>query len=396
MIPDIARQASAFILSQPLPSYRRFLHETIDFNERLIGIKGARGSGKTTLILQYARQGAIPLEKILYVACDHPAMAGRGIYELAQTFYQEGGKLLLIDEVHKAKGFASALKAIRDTFGLQVIFSGSSALRIEHELADLSRRAVVYELPVLSLREFMEIETGQHFAPCSLDDILTNHQALTMALGARLRPIEFFRKYLHHGAYPFFLESRQSYQQKLLEVVNLTIDSDLCGIYNIEPVKLDKLKKILYMLCTTPPAELNKSKLSSAVGTSWPTLSRYLERMQAGGLLHSVRAGSGMRAANKPDKLLLNNPNLFYTLCAAPSIGAIREAFFVSQLSHGHQVHYHDRGDFIVDDHFIFEIGGASKNSRQLDRQSDAYVVADDIETGSPNRIPLWLFGMGY
>lgn len=396
MIPDIARQASAFILSQPLPSYRRFLHGAIDFNERLIGIKGARGSGKTTLILQYAREGIIPLEKILYVACDHPAMAGRGIYELAQTFYQEGGKLLLIDEVHKAKGFASELKAIRDTFGLQVIFSGSSALRIEHELADLSRRAVVYELPVLSLREFMEIETGQHFAPCSLDDILTSHQALTMAIGARLRPIEYFRKYLHHGAYPFFLESRQSYQQKLLEVVNITIDSDLCGIYNIEPAKLDKLKKILYMLCATPPVELNKSKLSSAVGTSWPTLSRYLERMRAGGLLHSVRAGSGMRAVNKPDKLLLNNPNLFYALCAAPSIGAIREAFFVSQLSHGHQVHYHDRDDFIVDDHFIFEIGGAGKNGRQQDRQSNAYLVADDIETGSPNRIPLWLFGMGY
>jgi len=323
-------------------------------------------------------------------------MAGRSLYELAQAFYQEGGKLLLIDEVHKAKGFAVELKAIRDTFGLQVIFSGSSALRIEHELADLSRRAVVYELPVLSLREFMEIETGQHFDPCSLNDLLTSHQALAAALCARLRPIEYFRKYLRHGAYPFFLESRQSYQQKLLEVINLTIDSDLCGIYNIEPVKLDKLKRILYMLCSTPPVELNKSKIASVVGISWPTLSRYLERMQAGGLLHCVRAGSGMRAVNKPDKLLLNNPNLFYALCAAPDIGAIRETFFVSQLAYGHQVHYHDRGNFIVDDRFIFEIGGAGKSSRQLDRQADACLAVDDIETGAPNRIPLWLFGMGY
>lgn len=397
MIPDIVRDASAFILSQPLPPYRRFLHDTIDFNERLIGIKGVRGSGKTTLILQYARESSgIPAGKILYVACDHPVMAGRSLYELAQSFYQEGGKLLLIDEVHKAKGFAVELKAIRDTFGLQVIFSGSSALRIEHELADLSRRAVVYELPVLSLREFMEVETGEHFTPCSLPDLLTSHQEVAATVCARLRPIEHFRNYLRHGAYPFFLESRQSYQQKLLEVINLTIDSDLCGIYNIEPVKLDKLKKILYMLCSTPPLELNKSKLSSAVGTSWPTLSRYLERMQAGGLLHSVRAGSGMRAVNKPDKLLLNNPNLFYALCAAPDLGAIRETFFVSQLSHGHQIHYHDRGDFIVDEQFIFEIGGAGKSGRQLERQTDAFLVADDIETGSPYRIPLWLFGMGY
>ena len=179
-------------------------------------------------------------------------------------------------------------------------------------------------------------------------------------------------------------------------MVNITIDSDLCGLYNIEPVKVDKLKKILYMLCSTPPVELNKSKLSSAVGTSWPTLSKYLELMQAGGLIHSVRGGSGMRTVNKPDKLLLNNPNLFHTLCAAPNIGAIRETFFVSQLSHRHQVHYHDQGDFIVDDRFIFEIGGAGKTAGQLGNQADSYIAADDIETGAPGQIPLWIFGMGY
>lgn len=396
MIPAILRQASAFILARPQPQYQRFLHAEIDFREPLIGIKGARGSGKTTLMLQYAQAGAIPVDKILYIACDHPAMIDISLYALAQIWYQEGGKLLLVDEIHKAKGFAPALKAIRDTFDLQVIFSGSSALRIGQELADLSRRAVVYELPVLSLREFIEIETGKHFSAYSLDELLSQHQAISAEVCRQIRPIEYLLKYMRHGAYPFYRESIATYSQKLLEVVNITIDSDLCGLYNIEPAKVDKLKKILYMLCSSPPVELNKSKLSGAVGTSWPTLAKYLELMEAGGLIHCVRGGSGMRAVNKPDKLLLHNPNLFHTLCAAPNIGTMRETFFVSQLSHRHQIHYHDQGDFIVDDRLIFEIGGANKTASQLGNQSDSYIAADDIESGAPGRIPLWILGMGY
>jgi predicted AAA+ superfamily ATPase len=323
-------------------------------------------------------------------------MAGVGIYELAQTFYQEGGRLLLLDEAHKAEGFALALKAIRDSFDLRVVFSGSSALRIENELADLSRRAVVYELPVLSLREFMEIETGERFAPCPLAEMVENHQEIAAGICARIRPIEFFRRYLRYGAYPFYLESEKTYGQKLIEVINITIDSDLCGLFNIAPRKREKLKRILYMLCSTPPVELNKSKLSAAVGASWPTLSGYLEKMAAGSLIHCIRAGRGMRAVNRPDKLLLNNPNLFHVLCAAPDTGALRETFFVSQLSHAHRLNCHDRGDYLVDERYVFEIGGAGKTTRQLGAQADAYVAADGIETGAPWQIPLWLFGMTY
>lgn len=396
MLPAIIRQASAFILARKQPGYHRFLHKEIDFNEPLIGIKGARGSGKTTIMLQYVLDSGIPKEKILYAACDHPAMAEIDLYQMAQTFFQEGGKLLLIDEIHKNKGFGPVLKAIRDTFDIQIIFSGSSALRIDNETTDLSRRAPLYELPVLSLREFMEIETESSFPSFSLEEITENHQAISAEVCSRIRPIEYFKKYLQYGAYPFFKESLQSYTQKLLEVVNITIDSDLCVLYNIEPAMLDKLKKILYMLCSTPPVELNKSKLSSAVGTSWPTLAKYLERLQAGSLLYQVRAGSGMRTVNRADKLLLNNANLFHALCATPNIGSIRETFFVSQLSHGHQVHYHDQGDFIIDDKLIFEIGGAGKTAKQLGQQKCGYVAADDIETGSPGQIPLWAFGLMY
>ena len=183
---------------------------------------------------------------------------------------------------------------------------------------------------------------------------------------------------------------------KLLEVINLTIDSDLCGIYNIEPSKLDKLKKIIYMLCSTKPYELNISKLSTAVGTSWPTLQKYLQRLDAGSLIHIVRAGEGMRAINKPDKLLLDNPNLFVVACGNGDIGSIRESFFVSQLVLHNQVHYHDKGDFIINDNYVFEIGGASKDASQLKGNKNGYVVNDDVEIGFDNKIPLWLFGFLY
>lgn len=396
MIPSILRQASAFILARPQPSYQRFLHQQIDFKEALIGIKGARGCGKTTLLLQHASKVELTPTQLLYIACDHPAMVDASLYELAQTFYQEGGQLLLLDEIHKIKNFATHLKAIRDTFDLQVIFSGSSALRMEHELGDLSRRAVVYELPVLSLREFMEIETGQTFTAVSLPELLDQHSNLAQQVMRQVRPIEQFKKYLSYGAYPFYRESLDNYPRKLLEVINQAIDSDLAGIYSIETSKLDKLKKLLYMLCSTDPVELNISKLSAAVGTSWATLAKYLERMQAGNLIHIVRAGSGMRTVNKPDKLLLDNANLFQVLCTSPNSGSLRETFFVSQLSYQHQVHYHDQGDFSVDDQWIFEIGGANKSLKQLKGQAQGYAALDDLVVGDGRRVPLWMFGMLY
>jgi predicted AAA+ superfamily ATPase len=347
-------------------------------------------------MLQYAQSTAWPASKMLYLSCDHPAMVDEDLFEIAQTFYQEGGKLLILDEIHKAKNFSLALKAIYDTFDLQVIFSGSSAIQISQMSADLSRRAVLFHLPVLSLREFIEIETGLKIAPVSLDQLLNQHQDIAFNLSQQLRPIEYFRRYCQTGAYPFYQESISNYPLKLLETINHTIDADLPAIFNLDPTKLDKLKKILYMLCTTPPVELNKAKLSGAVQTSWPTLAKYIALMQSADLLHSIRGGAGMRAVNRPDKLLLNNPNLFSVLCANPNIGSLRESFFVSQLSLQHQVHYHDQGDFLIDDQRVFEIGGASKTKQQIKHNKQAWLAVDDMEVGHGNTVPLWLFGLLY
>ncbi|AHF01746.1 ATPase AAA [Thiomicrospira aerophila AL3] len=396
MIHSVVRQTSQFILQRSQPSYQRFLLSKIDFNDRLIGIKGARGSGKTTLLLQYAKQCGLPLSKVLYVSCDHPAMVDADLFELAMTFYQEGGKLLLLDESHKAKQLGASLKAIYDTFDLKVIFSGSSAIQMTHQSADLSRRAVIFHLPALSFREFLEIETGIQIKAFSLAELLKNHQDIALDLTAQFRPIEHFRAYTQHGAYPFYQESLNNYPLKLLEVINHTIDSDLTSIFHIDSSKLDKLKKMLYLLCATPPLELNKAKISAALEASWPTIDKYIQLMASADLIHHLRGGSGMRAVNKPNKLLLANPNLFYVLCAEPNSGSVRESFFVSQLSHQHQVHYHHQADFIIDEQAIFEIGGAGKTKKQLQSLDNSYLALDDIEVGDHNTIPLWMFGLLY
>lgn len=396
MIPNVIRQASFFILSRPAEVYERFLLKQINAKEQLIGIKGARGAGKTTLLLQYVKSSGYPIEKILYISCDHPAMAGVSLYDLARDFFQEGGRLLLLDEIHKSRGFAPHLKAIRDTFDLQVIFSGSSAIQLDYESADLSRRVAMYQLPALSFREFLEIETSISFNALALEEVINNHLTLSSQVAGKIRPIEYFLKYIKYGAYPFYLESIENYPMKLLEVINLTIESDLPAIFNIESGKLDKLKKLLYMLCTTPPLELNKVKLSSAIGTSWPTISKYLALMSKAALIHQIRGGAGMRTVNKPSKLLLDNPNMFQVLCAQPNIGSLRESFFVSQLSHAHHLHYHDKADFIVDDTFVFEIGGPGKTRKQIKNHDAAYIIQDNIEAGSSNEIPLWAFGFLY
>lgn len=392
----ILQKISSQILSKDVPTYKRWLYGEIDFSGKLIGIKGPRGAGKSTILRQYALESGLNASKILYISCDHPAMAGESLYDIAEEFHAKGGDLLLIDEIHKSENFSRELKAIYDVFDLRVIFSGSSALQIENASADLSRRAVVHFLGVLSLREFCEIQTKEKFQAYTLQEILENHYDIATTIMKKIRPLEQFNNYLNYGCYPFYQESLSDYPQKLIEVINLTIDSDLCQIYNIDPSKLDKLKKIIYMLCVTKPYELNISKLSAAVGTSWPTLSKYLDRMDAGSLIHVVRGGKGMRAVNKPDKLLLDNPNLFRVLCASPDVGSIRESFFVSQVGLKHQVHYHNKGDFIVDEKIVCEIGGASKTDAQLQGNTNGYVVADEIEIGYENKIPLWLFGFLY
>jgi len=392
---SILTKLSKQFLAKKSCSFKRFLFSKIDFNAKVIGITGSRGAGKTTLLHQYAKASKYKSSQILYVTCDHPAMIDINLFELADSFSKRGGKLFLVDEIHKAVNFSRQIKAIYDFLDLHVIFSGSSAMIINHESGDLSRRASIYSLPVLSFREFLSL-SGQHFKAYSLPELLSDHEDIAIEVMEKIKPIEMFDKYLQYGAYPFYKESITDYSKRLLEVVNVTIDSDLSFIHHIDSDKRDKLKKILYMLCCTSPYEISKSKLSAEVGLSWPTLAKYLDYMSMGSLLHLVAGGVGHKSIQKPNKLLLNNPNLFQILCVNIDMGSLRESFFVSQLSYGHQIHYHHKADFIIDEKFIFEVGGPSKDEKQINELANAYLAIDDIESGFDRKIPLWLFGFLY
>ena len=377
--------------------FKRYMHNSLDMNEKLIGIIGSRGVGKTTFILQYLKELDIPFEKKLYFSADHFQVIKYSLYEIAEEFYKQGGKVLAIDEIHKYPNFEMELKSIYDTFDLKVIFSGSSALKLEHAKADLSRRAMLYRVNGMSFREFLEYETGQKFEAYGLEEILNNHTSLALKINEQIKPFEYFKKYLQYGYYPFYKENKNNYNQKLLEIVNVVLESDLPLIFNIEAKNIFKLKKLLSLLCQSKPYELNISKLSTKIEINRNTLYSYLHYLEAGSLtkmIKQVSKGDGILI--KPEKLYLNNTNLNFSYCEGSDIGTLREQFFVNQLHLQHSIHYSKIGDFLIDGHYIVEIGGKNKSFKQIKDIENSFVVSDDIEVGVGNKIPLWLFGFLY
>jgi len=389
----ILKKLSKAWLSKKVSSFYRDLYYDIDWNTKIIGIKGARGSGKTTILHQYAKNSKLKPSQILYISCDSPVMAGVDLFELATIFEQYGGKLILIDEIHKSKDFSTHIKSMYDFLDLQVVFTGSSAIILNHESGDLSRRATIHYLSSMSLKEFISLNHNIHLKSYTLEDILQNHEDISYEILEQIKPLEQYDLYLQYGAYPFFKESIVDYPTRLLDVINVTIESDLSAIFNIDASKQTVLKRVLNMLCNTSPYEISKSKLSQDTNIAWATLSKYLTYMKQGDLIHLVQAPTNHKKLNKANKMLLNNPNLFNVLCCEPNIGSVRESYFISQLNHKHTIHYYDEGDFIINDKYIFEIGGASKGDKQIKNIKNSFVVRDDIETGYNNIIPLWLFG---
>jgi len=377
--------------------FKRYMHNSLDMNEKLIGIIGSRGVGKTTFILQYLKELDIPFEKKLYFSADHFQAIKYSLYEIAEEFSKQGGEVLAIDEIHKYPNFEMELKSIYDTFDLKIIFSGSSALKLEHAKADLSRRAVLYRINGMSFREFLEYETGQKFDTYKLEDILQKHTNIALEINAKVKPFAYFKKYLEYGYYPFYKENRNNYSQKLLEVVNVVLESDLPLIFNIEPKNIFKLKKLLSLLCQSKPYELNISKLSTKIEINRNTLYSYLHYLEAGSLTMMVKQLSkGDGILTKPEKLYLNNTNLNFSYCTGHDVGTLREQFFVNQLHLHYTVHYSKIGDFLIDGQYIVEIGGKNKGFKQIKDIENSFVVADDIEIGSGAKIPLWLFGFLY
>jgi len=378
-------------------SYKRYLWKSVDHTDRLIGIVGARGVGKTTYILQYLQELDIPLQKKLYISADNIEIANSTLLEIAKEFLALGGEVLAIDEIHKYKNFEIELKQIYDTLDLKVIFSGSSALKLEHSKADLSRRAVLYRVNGLSYREFLEIKLGQSFKSYSLDEILENHVDIVFNDFSKFKPLEHWNEYLQYGFYPFYFENTQTYNIKLQETVNTVIEVDIPSIFNIRYESIINLKKLTKLICQSKPFKINIKEMSSKLSTDRDTLYSYMQYLHRGKIFNILRSkAKGDNIFLKPDKIYLNNTNLNYCYCEHQEVGTIRETFFANQLAQFHDISVPNNGDFIVNEKYIFEIGGKNKSFHQIKDLDNSFVVADNIESGFGNKIPLWLFGFLY
>ncbi len=386
------------LLQSTTITYKRYFFDEVDFNERLIGIIGDRGVGKTTFLLQYLKESPMLLKEKLYVTAEYLVLSNINLLELAQEFAQKGGKLLVIDEIHKIDNFELHLKLIYDMLQLKVIFSGSNAIKLEHSKADLSRRAMLYRVQGLSFREFLELKTGKQFKSYTLKEVLTEHTQIAYDVSSTVKPFEYWEEYLTYGYYPFYFESaKESFLVKLNETINTTIEYDLSYIFNIEPKFTIKLKQLVTLICQSKPYELNLSKLAQKMEINRNTLYQYIYYLNRGKILKSIKSvskGDGLFV--KPEKLYLSNTNLNYAYCTNSDIGTIRESFFVNQLSLKHSIHYSKVGDFLMDNQYIVEVGGKNKSFKQIKDVENSFVVSDDIEVGFDNRIPLWLFGFLY
>jgi len=371
----------------------------VDWNNRMIGIKGARGVGKTTLLLQYIKKHYQPDNKVLYVSLDHFYFSDNRVYHLADEFQKRGGHLLVLDEVHRYKNWAIELKNIYDDFhDLKVIFTGSSLLHLQKSNADLSRRAVMYQMPGLSFREFVFFETGKQFPVYSLESVLNDHIKLTVDLIGKFKPLEYFSSYLQYGYYPFYLENPAAFHQKLIETIQLVVEVDIPQFEMIQTSHISYIKKLLQIIASSAPFKPNLNSISQRTGISLNTLKTYLMYLNKAGLISSLHTtAKGINSLNKPEKLFLDNTNMMFSLSGSlVNTGNARESFFLNQLKHVSKVNASKYADFLIDDTFTFEIGGANKKQKQIKGIKNSFIVKDNIEIGYENVIPLWIFGFLY
>ena len=379
--------------------FRSNLHDSIQWNERLIGIKGARGVGKTTVVLQHIKEVYGFDRCCLYVNLDDIAFRYPNLVELAEDFEKSGGKYLFFDEIHKYANWSQELKNIYDSFpNLQVVFTGSSILDILKGKADLSRRAVVYRMQGLSFREFLQIETGKQFESYALVQLLENHEKFCQVINMEVKPFQYFEQDLRYGYYPYYLESIENYAYKLSNTLSLMIETELPLLLNVDIQYIGKLKKFLNLLSNNIPFKPNVSNLAAGIGISWQSVINYLRYLDEAEIIKTIYfEGRDIKSLSKPDMVYLHHPNHFYVFNSEmTNKGNLRESFFVNQLSYSNIVETAKRGDFVVNSKYYFEIGGKNKTYHQISNLKDSFIAADDIEFGYKNKIPLWLFGFLY
>jgi len=380
----------------------RYLLADIDWKNRLIGLKGARGSGKTTLLLQRIRFKLSEKAIALYVSLDNLYFSEHTLVDLAKEFVLGGGTHLFLDEVHKYPRWSRELKLIYDQFPhLKTVFTSSSILEIYKGESDLSRRVTTYNLKELSFREFVLFSEGYELPKVDFQQLLTDHVAIGREVKKGIgTPIPYFKNYLDYGAYPYFLENKDAYLQKLTRTINLILEIDVSAVENMPYSDIIRIKKLLVAIAQSVPFTPNISKLGERLGMSRDFLLSAIKLLNRADLVMELyRPTKGVGAFTKPQKLYLNNSNLILALSRnTHEIGTIRETFFANMFKNfgQHEIHLADKGDFLIDRKYLFEIGGKGKSTEQIKGAKNAYVVRDDIEIGGMNSIPLYLFGLMY
>lgn len=380
-------------------TFRRYLHDQINWDQRMIGIKGPRGAGKTTLLLQYLKFNlGESFSKALYITADHTWFYNHTLLDTAMDWFKQGGRILFIDEVHKYPQWSRELKNIYDGLPeMKVVFSASSALDIYRGEADLSRRVISYSLAGLSFREYVAFMGGPTLDPIDLQLLKVNHREFALHILEALQPLPMFNKYLKNGYLPIIAEGEDEYLPKMEQVINAIVDTDLAYIASYNAGTAVKVKKLLAVIAESVPFKPNISALARKLEIHRDSIYEYIYQLKDARLLNMLSAaGKGVSRLQKPDKIYLENTNLSYAISPYPDKGNLRETFLLNQLiNSGAEVYSPDAGDFLVSD-ITIEVGGKNKTTKQVKHSGEYLIAADDIETGFGTKIPLWMFGFLY
>ncbi|MDR1739926.1 MAG: AAA family ATPase [Bacteroidales bacterium] len=380
------------LLSLTSVDFKRYMYSEIAWSDRMIGIVGPRGVGKTTMILQYIKEN-LDINKTLYVQADDIYFANHTLVELADEFSKNRGKYLFIDEIHKYVGWSQALKSIYDYFPkMKVVFTGSSILDILRGSADLSRRALIFKMQGLSFREYLFLFHNIEVQKYSLQDIL-KHKTDNFPVQ---HPLPLFKDYLRRGYYPFGADDTM-FSHRLNQVIIQTLETDIPIYANMNVATGKKLGKLLKIISQNVPFKPNFTKIAGMLEASRNSIDDYCHFMEQAGLIMQLRdMGKGIGQFGKVDKVYIDNTNLIFALAEeSPESGNIRETFFFNQMQVKNKVYHSAKGDFNINN-ITFEVGGKNKTREQIQNLKNAYIVKDDIEYGYQNVIPLWAFGLNY
>lgn len=378
--------------------FKRYLYSQINWKARIISIKGARGTGKTTMLLQHILENYEDIDQTLYASLDNLWFATHSLMELVDWADRHGISRLYLDEVHRYELWPQSLKNIYDDYpDMSIVYTSSSLLVLDNATVDMSRRQTPYTLYGLSFREYLELEGIFKTEAISLDDVLMHHVKKAMNIVGRIKVAPLFEAYLAHGYYPFYRESLEDFPSRLRETVTVVIDSDLPAVENVTYETLQKTKKLLMIISEHVPFEPTMSELWRQLSTDNESGLKMLYALNKAQVLALLTAKTNnYKSLSKPDKIFLSNPNLMHVLCPKVDKGNERETFFISQLRVLHDVRYPKQGDFLIDNKFLFEVGGKNKTFEQIADVPNSYLAVDDTEVGSGCRIPLWMFGFLY